>query len=68
VHETVVKVKKQNPKLREFIEKAERVHSKGEDLETSLIRIVQRIPQYNMILSVWDSIFFLVCLFAPFVL
>jgi hypothetical protein len=53
VHERVVKLKKENQKFREFLEKTERVHSKGEDLETSLIRIVQRIPQYNMILNVW---------------
>eukprot|EP01126_Amoeba_proteus_P059294 TRINITY_DN7733_c0_g2_i3.p1 TRINITY_DN7733_c0_g2~~TRINITY_DN7733_c0_g2_i3.p1 ORF type:complete len:280 (-),score=41.79 TRINITY_DN7733_c0_g2_i3:317-1156(-) len=51
VHELLLKLKAREPKFKEFISKAERDPRCGEDLESSLIRVVQRIPQYNMLLS-----------------
>lgn len=49
VHNIVMNLKKNQPKFKDFLAKAER--EAKEDLESSLIRIVQRVPQYNMLLG-----------------
>eukprot|EP01125_Pyxidicula_operculata_P022197 TRINITY_DN895_c0_g1_i3.p1 TRINITY_DN895_c0_g1~~TRINITY_DN895_c0_g1_i3.p1 ORF type:complete len:972 (+),score=222.12 TRINITY_DN895_c0_g1_i3:2547-5462(+) len=52
VHNRLKLLKANVPKFKEFIDKSEKdPRCKGEDLESSLIRVVQRIPQYNMLLG-----------------